>query len=117
MAIGRKGRDMADWCHDTADIGPRVGTWLRQAYPGCAAKNAARDFDVSERQAKRWLSGERPNTERLTLMGRKWGWRFMHFVYEGILPPPTDEIHARLDHLTTELAALRKDLRGEGHDE
>lgn len=104
---------MANICHDTADIGPRVACWLRSAYPDCIAKRAARDFDVSERQAQRWAGGERPTCEHLTRMARQWGWRFVHFVFEGVLPPPAEEIHARIDTLSKEVAALRHDLRGE----
>lgn len=113
MGRGPKGRKMSELCRDMADIGPRVGEWLRQAYPNSIAKNAAREFGVSERQAKRWSAGERPTSDHLTAMARHWGWRFVHFVYEGVLPPPTNEIHDRLDRIERQLANIN---RSEGED-
>lgn len=116
MGTGRKGRRVAEMYHDMADIGPRVGAWLRQAYPNSVAKNAARQLGVSERQAKRWAAGERPTSEHLTTMARLWGWRFVHFVYEGVLPPPTNEIHDRLDRIERQLAAIGRTSTGEGDE-
>jgi hypothetical protein len=104
---------MAEICHELSDIGPRVACWMRSAYPDCVAKRAARDFDVSERQAQRWAGGEKPTSEHLTQMARHWGWRFVHFVFEGVLPPPTEAIHDSIDTLRAEIAALRQDLRGD----
>lgn len=103
--------DMSDSCHDMADIGPRVGAWLRQAYPDCPAKRCSRDFKVSERQAQRWTAGERPKTEHLTAMAIRWGWRFLDFVFEGLAGPipPVRVMKQEMDELDKRVARLEEE--------
>jgi hypothetical protein len=114
---------MAQLRHEMADVGPRVADWLRSNYRDSLAKRVAREFEVSERQAQRWASGERPTPEHISAMAAKWGWRFIGFIYQGVVGhpmpevpalPAASEIHAKLDRLDQELAALRDDLRGRG---
>lgn len=112
MAIDRKGHNLAQAFHEQIEIGDRVSWWLRLHYRTSAAKRIARDFHISERQAKRWLSGERPTSEHLGRMARFFGWRFVHFVFEGqIGVPPTEEIHGKLDRLDAQISELRNHLR------
>jgi hypothetical protein len=81
MATKPKGRNMASLVHEQIEIGNRVSWWLRLAYRTSAAKRVAREFNVSERQAKRWIAGERPTSEHLGRMARAFGWRASFISY------------------------------------
>lgn len=101
------------------EIGQRWAHWLRQEYPSDAAKLIARDFDVSISTSTRWIGGTVPTTEYLTIAAKRWGWRFVNFLY-GKLPIPSEmEIEARLRE--AEVAVERalhtlKEIRNEGVD-
>lgn len=41
-------------------VGPRIAAFLRERYPKHAAKLVARQFDVSQGTAERWLGGAAP---------------------------------------------------------
>jgi len=70
--------------YQNLDLGPRVGWFLRTAYPGARAKRIANQFGVSETTAKRWMSGVTPTSEHLQAMAKEWGWRFVQFVYQPV---------------------------------
>ena len=71
----------------TMEMGARVSAWARQAYPRDTAKLLARDFGASPHTTKKWLSGCLPSNEHLAAMGRRWGKRFLAFVYEPVVGP------------------------------
>lgn len=86
------------------DLGPRVQHWLKLVYHGSRAKLIARDHDVSESTAKRWLSGERPTSDVLTVMARRWGWRFVSFVFEPAVGTPA--MYAEMEAMDARLRRL-----------
>ena len=53
-ATGTAGTDSGNATSAAAD---RLARWLRASFGRCAAKKIARAYDVSERQARNWLSG------------------------------------------------------------
>lgn len=69
----------------TAEIGSRVGFWMRQEWPRDTAKLAARAFGASERTAEKWIAGAMPSNLHMTAMMKRWGARFVAFVYEPAL--------------------------------
>lgn len=111
MATKRKGHEMASAYHEQIEFGARVSWWLRLSYRTSTAKRVARDFDISERQAKRWLAGERPTPEHIECMARKFGWRFIDFVFEGIAGPPrpVEIMRTEMDELDQRLARLERE--------
>ncbi len=96
---------------DSANIaseafGDRIGWWLRSFYPGARAKCIAREFDVSEATARRWLGGEKPTSEFVAAMAARFGWRFVNFIYEPVIGTPA--IRAEMDALDARLARLEE---------
>lgn len=90
------------------DLGPRWQAWLRdQVYRGPhAAKRIARDWNVSEGTAKLWLSGKRPTSEYVEEARRRWGWRFVQFVFA---PPGIErQLDAELAQLKQRVALLER---------
>jgi hypothetical protein len=81
-------------------------------------KTIARMFGVSVRMAKYLRTGRCWTVERLqtasALLGREFDDLLvpLRCAVEPILPPPTEEIHRRLDALERELADFRSHLRG-----
>ena len=101
--------------YQEADLGSRVGYWLRLTYHGSRAKKISHDFGVSEATAKRWLAGIRPTSEMLSVMAQRWGWRFVNFAFEPVVGTPAmyaemQAFDARLARLETEREA--EDARG-----
>jgi hypothetical protein len=95
------------------DLGPRWQAWLRdQVYRGPhAAKRIARDWSVSEGTAKLWLSGKRPTSEYIEEARRRWGWRFVQFLFA---PPGVErQLDAELYQLKQRLARLERAIGDE----
>lgn len=99
--------------HDgmTLEMGSRVAEWMRQAYPRDTAKLAARDFGASPHTVKTWLAGALPSNKHLAMMGRRWGKRFLAFVYEPVVGPwrhyAMDE---ELQMLRSRIAAIEREF-------
>ena len=89
----------------SAEMGARVAFWLRSAYGSSRAKHVAREFNVSVRTAEDWIGGHCPTSKHLEAMAKRWGWRFIHFVYEGAVGCPA--IDARITAIEAEIDALR----------
>jgi hypothetical protein len=74
---------------NAVDLGPRVAWFLKGVYLGDSAlKRIARDYNVSVGTAKLWWNGKCPTSEHLTAMAKRWGWRFVTFVFEGPIGTP-----------------------------
>lgn len=97
-----------------ADVGNRVAEWLRDNFPRNGAKVAAKEFDVSPHTTKRWFLGVRPANEHFDAMAARWGWRFLSFVYQGVIPEPPSRgtLDAKLDELQAVLASLQGEIKG-----
>lgn len=99
--------------HDgmTLEMGARVAAWVRQAYPRDTAKLLARDFGASPHTTKKWIGGCLPSNEHLAAMGRRWGKRFLAFVYEPVVGPwrhyAMDE---ELEALKTRIAEIEREF-------
>lgn len=82
----------------SADVGRRVAAFLRARYAdtphgaGSRAKQIARDLDVSEATAKRWLAGHVPATPHLLAMLVHYGVAFAAEVLR-----PTGECARAMD--------------------
>jgi hypothetical protein len=87
--------------------GERCAYFLRLIYHDAKAKRIARDYDVSEPTARLWLAGKLPTSEHLTTMARRYGWRFIAFVF-GQLPLDI-RLDAHRDVLTAQLHAQERD--------
>lgn len=100
-----------------ADIGGRIAEWLRETFPRNGAKIVANEFDVSPHTTKRWFLGVRPANEHFDAMAARWGWRFLSFVYQGVLPEPpsSDDLGAELQELKGLLARLEGRIQGNGN--
>lgn len=70
-----------------SEMGTRVAAWLRQAYPRDGAKLVAREFNASPHTTRRWFEGSLPKNRHMAAMARKWGHRFVAFVYEPAIGP------------------------------
>lgn len=94
-----------------AQMGTRVAEWLRREYPDAAAKRIARDLDASPHTTRRWLEGALPESRHLAAMARRWGGRFLAFVYapaidaDALLSAQADvrDIRLQLDRLEARL--------------
>jgi hypothetical protein len=67
--------------HNILGVGPRCAEWLKRQYPHNRGKLVARDFDVHENTAWRWLKGVAPTTAHLEEMFSKWGRPWLEFVF------------------------------------
>lgn len=96
---------------DEAEIGKRVALWLHNTYPRNGAKRAALDFTASPHTTRRWFGGGLPENKHMAAMARRWGKRFLAFVYEPVVgtwdePSLKQEIIAlreRLDRLASQI--------------
>lgn len=96
------------------EVGQRVALWLRQAYPRDGAKLAANDFDASPHTTKKWFAGALPENRHMTAMAKRWGKRFLAFVYEPAVGPWRDYVlHEELQDLKSRLARLEADTNAE----
>ena len=71
-----------------SEVGARTAFWLRAAWSGSVVKQTANLLGISERQAKRLLSGVPPTSDQLGILARKFGWRFVNFVMEPAVGTP-----------------------------
>lgn len=71
-----------------SEVGTRTAFWLRAAWSGSVVKNTANLLGISERQAKRLLSGAPPTSDQLSVLSGKFGWRFVSFVMEPAVGTP-----------------------------
>lgn len=110
MATDKKAHEMSQSTTDT-DIAGRIGWFARMAWPNSRAKNLANMLGISESQAKRILAGEMPTGRQIAIMTKAWGWRFLHFVYEGVAGPirPLDIMHREMNELDKRLARLEQE--------
>ena len=98
----------------TIEMGNRVASWMRQAYPRDAAKLAARDFECSPHTAKKWLLGERPANKHLDMMAKRWGKAFVAFIYEPIVGPWRHyAMDQELEDLKSRIAAIEREFAHE----
>ncbi|MGE0716896.1 MAG: hypothetical protein AB7P02_15750 [Alphaproteobacteria bacterium] len=103
----------------TDAMGQRVAVWLRHRYPREGAKRIARDMAASPHTARRWLEGALPENRHLVEMGRRWGSRFIAFVFEPVIGPAAglalddelQELRERFTKLEAEFAQARS-VRG-----
>ncbi len=68
------------------DMAGRVRWFIRGAYQGGGkVKRLARDFDWSHAKAKRVFEGESIRQQDVEKMARRWGWRFVQFIYSPVV--------------------------------
>ncbi len=91
--------------HKILGVGPRCAEWLKRQYPRNRGKLVARDFDVHENTAWRWLKGVAPTTAHLEEMFSKWGRTWLEFVFV--------EAAERSDPRLSELEAVQKTIKEE----
>lgn len=84
MSSDEKGRKMAQ-LDQTLDLGARVRWFIRGNYTGGGTiKRLCREFDWNESKAKRVFNGEGIRNEDLDEMAKRWGWRFVHFIFSPV---------------------------------
>lgn len=98
MSLARKDQTVSDMAN-AVDLGAPTATWLRNQ--GYSAKRVARVIDASEATGKRLRSGVAPTTEQVAKLSRHFGWKFVEFIFQDLLGPPSD----------AELAADLQDIR------
>lgn len=107
----------------TDEMGRRVATWLRAAYPRNGAKGIARDTGASPHTARKWLAGVLPENKHMAMMASRWGARFLAYVYEPAIGTDTllaartqlQDLRAQLDQLEADLDRTgAHSVRGEG---
>ncbi|MBX3490871.1 hypothetical protein [Parvibaculum sp.] len=103
----------------TAEIGSRVGFWMRQEWPRDTAKLAARAFDASERTAEKWLAGALPSNAHMVAMMSRWGHRFVAFVYEPVVGTSLRPyaLAQELKEMQGQLEALERKIANAAMDE
>lgn len=95
---------------NAVDLGARVAWFLRGAYLGDSAlKRIARDYGVSVGTSKLWWNGKCPTSEHLTAMAKRWGWRFVTFVFEGPVGTPANV--AEMRELDERVARIEAGMR------
>lgn len=100
----------------TTEMGQRVAVWLRREYPRDGAKLIARDLDASPHTTRRWLTGALPENRHMAVMARRWGRRFLAFVFEPATGPIPDlALDEELRELRQRLARLEDDHIGDVH--
>lgn len=93
------------------DTGQRIAGILRGEYPRNREKLIARDFDVSPRTARGWLSGRLPQNKHLLMMAARWKEKFLAVVFGPLVGDEWAEeleLRAELRELDARLARLRK---------
>ena len=73
-------------------VGARCAAWLRELYPNNKGKLVARDFNVSENTAWRWMSGVAPTVLHLEEMVSRWGHPFLNYVFDNPESNPREQI-------------------------
>lgn len=87
MSPTDQGRNMAH-LDQSMDLGGRVRWFIRGNYQGGGTiKRLCREFNWNEAKAKRVFNGEGIRNEDVDLMARRWGWRFVQFIYSPVCGP------------------------------
>jgi hypothetical protein len=103
MSRNEKGRNMAH-LDQTMDLGARVRWFIRGNYQGGGTiKRLCREFNWNEAKAKRVFNGEGIRGDDLDLMAKRWGWRFVDFIFG----PMTGQSAGGRDDISQHVAELR----------
>ncbi len=95
-------------------VGPRCAEWLKRQYPHNRGKLVARDFNVHENTAWRWLKGVAPTTAHLEEMFSKWGRPWLEFVFVEAIErsdPRLSELEAVQKTIEDEIRAIEEEMR------
>lgn len=110
----RRGGAAMPEAHNILGVGPRCADWLRRQYPHNRGKLIARDFDVHENTAWRWLKGVAPTTAHLEEMFSKWGRPWLEFVFVEAAErsdPRLSELEVVQKTITDEIRAIEEEMR------